>query len=745
MKAESRDKSIEFIKKESPPRHPNTTTWQETHVYVCSRQGSGGHSAYRPKHNWDRKIDSKRTGCPCRLTVKTYPDTSEVLGYYKEDHSHVIGDENLKFTRLDVETREEIAKYLRMGVEPKKVLEQITRNMYREENLDDLRSKKKNRRHLVTRADIRRIQKMIEEETIRLASGDGASVLEWVSKLKEAGHFVFLKRRMPAAWMISSNSKETTVDYFLATILLQNPTISPFVFMSDYNWPQLHSIRRRYPKSKLLLCWWHVLHAWQQHFVTQHHPLLWEKLQAWIRITDQDEFDACWAEIRSLAPPSVVTYLEEHWMKVVELWSAVFRLDRTIFDLGDTNMLVEAWHHLLKGDFLEGKWNRRLDHLIHTLCDIAIPHFIARHHRQSLGFEGPDLALKHRKAVIKRASTIPREAIQLDPETRKYIIRSLSDPDIFYEVDLDAYDCTCLSFPLIRFCKHVCAVQHHFPEAEAKIPVTALIVPAPDEFEDSDFDEPQARSVPELTQAQKDRENIDHLAHRLESLVLSCLNPPSVMTEQLRQSVLDATEVLDILDSHLTPVVILPRQKARIAPNQHSWPETREVMNAPVKSKRRAENGPYGGNEKSGKKAKTDATGELSFMPPSTPTEPTIAIPDTATNSQASYYRPRPNIPVSTQPSTSTLHSLSTKSSAALVAFDVDSFDLSDNKALELLNNRQLRAVCLKHDIDTARSNDDMVRNIQAHYRKGQRQPMPSYSFYPNMYYPAMYYPPPNA
>ncbi|KAJ7816484.1 hypothetical protein B0H13DRAFT_1923533 [Mycena leptocephala] len=80
--------------------------------------------------------------------------------------------------RLDTETREEIEKYLRKGMDPKKVLEQITRNMYHESNLEDLRSKKANRRHFVTRADIRRIQKMIGEETIRLASGDGASVLE---------------------------------------------------------------------------------------------------------------------------------------------------------------------------------------------------------------------------------------------------------------------------------------------------------------------------------------------------------------------------------------------------------------------------------------------------------------------------------------------------------------------------------------------------------------------------------------
>ncbi|KAF8961834.1 hypothetical protein BDZ97DRAFT_1641064, partial [Flammula alnicola] len=98
-----------------------------------------------------------------------------------------------------------------------------------------------------------------------------------------------------------------------------------------------------------------------------------------------------------IAPPSVVTYFETYWLgDNIKLWSAVFRKDRTIFQLCDTNMLVEAWHHLLKGNFMQGKRNRRLDHLIHILVDHAIPHFIHRHRRQEFGFEGGDLEVQER-------------------------------------------------------------------------------------------------------------------------------------------------------------------------------------------------------------------------------------------------------------------------------------------------------------------------------------------------------------
>jgi capsular polysaccharide biosynthesis protein len=64
---------------------------------------------------------------------------------------------------------------------------------YMESNLDDLKIKLADRNEFATRADVYRIQKAIEQETIRLASKDGASVLQWVDNLKEAGHYVTIK------------------------------------------------------------------------------------------------------------------------------------------------------------------------------------------------------------------------------------------------------------------------------------------------------------------------------------------------------------------------------------------------------------------------------------------------------------------------------------------------------------------------------------------------------------------------
>lgn len=142
--------------------------------------------------------------------------------------------------------------------------------------------------------------------------------------------------------MISSNATEVTIDHFLGTIQARHPDIEPKRFMSDKDRAQMNSIRRRYPNSKLLLCWWHVLHAWQQHFVADQYPELWQLLKGWIRITDGTEFGAQWEKIKAVAPPSVTEYLERNWLPEKELWSAVFRQDCGIYELSDTNMLVEA-------------------------------------------------------------------------------------------------------------------------------------------------------------------------------------------------------------------------------------------------------------------------------------------------------------------------------------------------------------------------------------------------------------------
>jgi hypothetical protein len=142
-----------------------------------------------------------------------------------------------------------------------------------------------------------------------------------------------------------------------------------------------------------------------------------------------------------------------------------------------------------------------------------------------MGFEGPDLEVKHRVEVTRRAGSISMSDIRLGLETGKYIVLSQSDPQISYEVNLEAYDCTCLSFPLIRFCKHICAIQRYFPENIVKIPVAALNSTDPDDSPDaldiSDADSSEPDDGDGLGVGHHSDLVVEDLTERLQSLAVA--------------------------------------------------------------------------------------------------------------------------------------------------------------------------------------------------------------------------------
>lgn len=95
---------------------------------------------------------------------------------------------------------------------------------------------------------------------------------------------------MPGAWMVSSNATEETIHFYLSQLNTLNPAIHPEWFMGDMDKAQENAILRMYPETKFRWCWWHVLHAWQQHFSVTAYPIFWELLKKWIRVSDEPEF-----------------------------------------------------------------------------------------------------------------------------------------------------------------------------------------------------------------------------------------------------------------------------------------------------------------------------------------------------------------------------------------------------------------------------------------------------------------------
>ena len=149
---------------------------------------------------------------------------------------------------------------------------------------------------------------------------------------------------VPVAWMLSSSGMEATIRFFLQFVKAKSPTVSPAIIMSDRDKAQMNAISSVYPDSKLLLCWWHVLRAIRMHFHTEEFPEVWACLREWVKTPDQTKFNLIWEWLQTnpLVPVSLTDYLRSQWMSVVPLWLGTMRKNRTIFQEGDTNMLIES-------------------------------------------------------------------------------------------------------------------------------------------------------------------------------------------------------------------------------------------------------------------------------------------------------------------------------------------------------------------------------------------------------------------
>jgi uncharacterized protein YbcV (DUF1398 family) len=144
--------------------------------------------------------------------------------------------------------------------------------------------------------------------------------------------------------MLASNGVKETISFFLGWVKDASPTVRPGVIMTDRDLAQIAALEDTYPQSRIFLCKWHVLRAMRSHFVTNEFPALWDKVKALVNTEDQAEFHTIWEEISRdpSTPQSFVQYMKT-WEQSVHMWSTAMRKNRTIFEEGNTNMLLEAY------------------------------------------------------------------------------------------------------------------------------------------------------------------------------------------------------------------------------------------------------------------------------------------------------------------------------------------------------------------------------------------------------------------
>jgi hypothetical protein len=272
-----------------------------------------------------------------------------------------------------------------------------------------------------------------------------------------------------------------------------------------------------------------------------------------------------------------------------------------------------------------------------------LPNYHTRHNRQSLGFEGPDLSERCCTEILRCAPEIEASTIN-DLSNGRFSVKSASQPQQYHSVDLTKLHCSCPDWPRVQLCKHLTSVFIHTqgPE-ECKLRFkNAFKTPLPEKEGAS-----ERESAPEVQDAVPGSDD---------SAVLSGLGLDLIsFTQQVMSAVSSspAPETIQSLRSvrnQLTAVFVAAQSGGgpalppaeRIAPNQHSWPETvarmgvrrgqkrkrasnsdsvlaadriGELNNCKCMRAREGPNGdpqrdevrdPYGGGEKSGARTKDD-------------------------------------------------------------------------------------------------------------------------------------------
>ena len=284
------------------------------------------------------------------------------------------------------------------------------------------------------------------------------------------------------------------------------------------------------------------------------------------------------------------------------------------------------YHHVLKSKWLDGKRNRRIDHLISTLVTELLPDIEHRLKRQVVLKPDKELSALRRRQILARAPEIPQDHIT-QVEDMRFQVQS-SSRETHYDVDLVNDNCTCMDFPRIQFCKHIASVQHFFGGVTG-----GQLAPPPSPIPPVSHSTEQATECRNNVSSNTYDENTASLISVTNEIItlsqdlLTQMPKPDVLSNILKS--------LHIIRSHLGAVVTsaasdgpqLP-EKEQIAPHQLSWPETAtrmgvkrgkkshgkvnsahtaELIGEINRKRNREDEDPYGAGEQSGKRAKPDA------------------------------------------------------------------------------------------------------------------------------------------
>lgn len=257
---------------------------------------------------------------------------------------------------------------------------------------------------------------------------------------------------IPVAWAISDREDACTLVQFFKPLYEQVGNIEPCIFMSDdaeqyYTaWCGVFGVTS---KPKKLLCAWHVDRAWQkaihEHVTGAEQKLeVYHMLQVLRMESSVTDFQVLLSQAISYFEkncPRFCEYMRSTYATRAAQWATCHRMHTQI----DTNMVVEAFHRVLKIVYLEHKQNRRIDHLLHILFKInrdLVFNFLRKEEIGKRSHKVCQIQKRHKSAkILHEKGGIDIQVIGSDT----WKVQSESTSDQYYNIEkvTTSLECDC--------------------------------------------------------------------------------------------------------------------------------------------------------------------------------------------------------------------------------------------------------------------------------------------------------------
>ncbi|XP_049333207.1 uncharacterized protein LOC111194919 isoform X1 [Astyanax mexicanus] len=278
-------------------------------------------------------------------------------------------------------------------------------------------------------------------------------------------------RGVPFAYFIVSHESSETLTVCLKSLSSCNPGFYPRSVMIDRDLKELGAIRQTFPKTKVLLCWFHVLQAVHRWLVkkdggnlspAQRNTVIHAMMTMKACMTEEDFESVSASKCRDLeaqfGSSRVTHYLRDQWFPFAALWANFGRLFQ--HNSSDTNNKAERFFFTIKYQFLRGQANKRVDQLLQLLCGDVQKYYNYLDDLIHAGRLNTSSSSSSSSTSVPTTSMLGdglHEKIHIGEDGRcslpEDFMSTVSDPRII-TVDLVWMLCDCKTYDRGNLCKH---------------------------------------------------------------------------------------------------------------------------------------------------------------------------------------------------------------------------------------------------------------------------------------------------